>query len=100
MDLNRTLDFIGHLELGGIWLGVDLRTDSTKTCFKRDWATCSKYVNHSRFESHYKLGGDLYDHLMNTKIFTLIVIKIFIGAPNTCEANGYGHDLESVIISH
>ena len=47
-----------------IWLGVDLKPDKKKkkTCVQK-WL------------------GDLYDHLMTTKIFTLIMSRIFIWAP-------------------
>ena len=46
----------------------------------RDWIACSKYANHSTLNSQ-NHWGDLYDHLMTTKIFTSIVNKIFIRAP-------------------
>jgi hypothetical protein len=48
-----------------------------KTVFERDWNTCSKYDNHFQLDSEDNLG-DLYDHLMSTQIFTLIMNKIFI----------------------
>ena len=38
---------------------------------------CSECANHSKFKNpHDKGGGDVYDHLMNNKIFTLIMNKI------------------------
>jgi hypothetical protein len=39
---------------------------------------CSKYFDYSKFNNQHKLGGDLYDHLMSTGIFTMILSKIFI----------------------
>ena len=43
--------------------------------FKRDWTPCSKFVNHSRLTSPHS-WGDLYDHLMTSRIFTLIMKRI------------------------
>ena len=48
--------------------------------FKRDWATCSKYLNYSRLSSQH-VWGNQYGHLMSMRIFTLIMNKIFIWAP-------------------
>ena len=48
-----------------------------KDMFKRDWATCSINVNHSRLNGQDN-WGDIYDHLMSTRIFTLTMIKVFI----------------------
>ena len=42
--------------------------------FKRYWTSCSKYVNHSRLNSHIIIG-DLYDHSMSMRIFTLTVLR-------------------------
>ena len=49
-----------------------------KTC-SRDWTSCSKFVNHSRLNMQHN-WGDLSDHSMRKRIFTLIMIKIFIWA--------------------
>jgi hypothetical protein len=38
--------------------------------------------------------GNLYDYLMSTRIFTLIMNKIF----KNNEANDYGHELDLLII--
>ena len=40
--------------------------------FKRDWSTCSKYDSHSRPNSQHN-WGDLYDHLMSIRTFTLLI---------------------------
>ena len=45
--------------------------------FKKDGTMFSKYVNHSRLNSQHD-QGNLYDHLMSTRIFTLIMHMIFI----------------------
>ena len=42
--------------------------------------------------------GDLYDHLMSTRIFTLIVNMIFMSFQNH-EESGYGLDLDLLTIS-
>ena len=44
---------------------------------KGDWIKCSKYDNHSRLSSEHN-WEDLYDHSMHMRIFTSIMIKIFI----------------------
>ena len=63
-----------------MWLGVDLRTDNKKNVFNRDWTTCSNMLN--ILSSIVNINWeDLYDHLMNTGNFTLIMSKIFIRAP-------------------
>ena len=52
--------------------------------FKRDWTTCSKYdFKHCRLSSQHHNGGALYNHLMSTRILTLMMNKIFIRAPKT-----------------
>ena len=56
----------------------------------------SKYANHSRTDSQHNRGFHLYDHLMNTKIFTLIIKH----STKTHEAIDYGHDMDSQTISH
>ena len=53
-----------------------------KDMFKRDWTTCSKYDNHSRPKGQHD-WEDLYDHLMNMRIFVKIMNNIFIRAPKT-----------------
>ena len=55
-----------------MWLGVILKT--------RDWIVCSKYANHSQWNSQQDLGGGvLYDHLISMRISNLIGKKmIFI----------------------
>jgi hypothetical protein len=67
--------------VSGMWLGVAPRTDTKCVClgivFKREWPTCSKYDNHSKFNSQHN-WEDLHDHLMSTRIFTLIINKIFM----------------------
>ena len=58
-------------------LGVLEEQITKRHVFNGDWTTCSKYDNHSRRNSQHKLG-DLYGKLMRTRIFALIMNKIFI----------------------
>ena len=45
--------------------------------FKRDWIACSTCDGHSCFKSQHN-WGDLYDHFISTRIFTLGVLdKMF-----------------------
>jgi hypothetical protein len=62
-------------------------------CFKTDWTMCSKYANHSRFNSQHHGGwGDLYDYSIQRD-------EIFMGSENY-EAYGYGQGLDVLIILH
>ena len=63
----------GHLYLSGVWLGVDLRMDTTKEI----GVSAQNMLNHSRLNSQHNWGG-LYDHSMSMRIFTVIVKMIFI----------------------
>jgi hypothetical protein len=61
-----------------MWFGVDLRTRHHKdTCSKeiRLHAQNMLTILHSMLNT---IGGDLYDHLMSTGIFTFIVNEIII----------------------
>ena len=69
----------GHLYLSGRWLGVDLRTDIKKTCVQNKLDMCSDYAHHSRFNNQHD-WGNLYDHLMNMRIVTLTMNKIYISS--------------------
>ena len=60
-------------------LGVGLRTDTKKTCFKKIWDYVLQICYHSKLNSQHD-QGDLYDHLISTRISTLIMNKIFMGA--------------------
>jgi hypothetical protein len=48
------------------------------------------------------IGGDLYDHLMSKRVFSLNMNKMyFIGASTKYDStNGYEHDLDLLILSH
>ena len=49
-------------------------------CLEECWTVCSKYANHSRLNGQH---GWVYEHLMGTRIFNLIMSNIIIGAPKT-----------------
>ena len=60
--------------MNSMWLDVDLRTDTNETCVQK---RMEYDANLSRLDSQ-----GLYDHLiMSMIIFTLILNKIFIWAP-------------------
>ena len=44
----------------------------------QDWTTCSKYVKYVKFNNHHNDWGDFYDHFMSTRIFSLIINRIFM----------------------
>ena len=44
--------------------------------------------------------GDLCDPLMNSRIFTLMMYKIFIAVPQSMRQITYEHNLKLTIISH
>lgn len=58
-----------------MWLVVDLRINTKKIVFERDWTNCSKNTNHSRLNNQNELG-DSYNHLISTRLFTMIMKKI------------------------
>ena len=70
---------IGHLYLSGMWFRAVPRMDVTDTCFTGNKVACSKYDNYFKFNSQHNSGkGGLYDHLMSTRIITLIMNKFFM----------------------
>jgi hypothetical protein len=69
---------LGHLYLSvGVWLGVDLRLYTIKTCVSRGWCHVFKiYANHFEINSPHYL--DCYEHNshMGSWKMTIIVVKI------------------------
>lgn len=45
------------------------------------------------------IWGDIYDHLMSTRIVTLMKNKVSISSEKH-EANGYEHNLDVLIVFH
>ena len=68
LTLTTQLKVNAHIfELSGVWLGVDLRMGTMKTCVENNWSMCSIFVNYFRLNNQHKLGGKgyLYNHLMS-----------------------------------
>ena len=63
--------------LSGMWLGVDPRTDMEGRVLERGWITCSAYADHSTRTGQSGLQ-DTHDRLMSTRLFALIMNKVFI----------------------
>ena len=63
--------------LSGMWF----RTDGYQKdmCFKEIGLCVQDYENHSKLDGRHN-QRDLYDRSMSTRIFTLIINRIFIGA--------------------
>ena len=73
------LILIMHLYWSGVWLIVDLRTDTEKgiMCFKKGQTMCSKDVNHSSsLVNMIEVPYLIIEH--DKQISTLIMNKIFI----------------------
>ena len=82
MALIRLLFLISYIfEWYVVWCGFKKRMPKKTCVYTRDWATCSKHDNHSKFESRHKYGNLQYHHSMSMRIFTLIINEIFIRAP-------------------
>ena len=78
--LYQTYQWFGHLYGSGIWSGVNRWTSINKHVFIKYWIVCSKHANHSKLNSQQALG-DLHNHSMSTRTFTLMINKIFIHVP-------------------
>ena len=76
---NFNITIIWHLYLNGMRFGLDFRFGIKNSCVQWRLDYMLKMCYHSRFNSQHDLGGgDLYDHLLNSRIFTLIMNKRFI----------------------
>ena len=58
--------------MSGMWLDKGYKNGYQKDMCERDWTMCSKHGNHFTFNMQYN-RGNLYDHLMSTRIFTLVI---------------------------
>ena len=63
--------------MSGMWLGVAPISDTKKTCVFKEIGLRVQHDNYFRFNS-LNDWRDLYDCLMSTRIFTLIMDEIFI----------------------
>jgi hypothetical protein len=81
--------------------GVNLENGHPKkSVYKRDRTQWSECANHSRLNDQHDLGPLYKDHVMNTRIFTLIMKKTFYMSSENHDANDQGHNLDLSIISH
>lgn len=61
-----------------MWLDVDPGTGTQKRhVLIKDWIECSKHVDQSRLKFQHASRG-LYDHVMTSRILTLIVNEIIM----------------------
>jgi hypothetical protein len=56
---------------------VNLRNNTNKHAFERDWTTCSMLVDHSMFDNVCN-RKDLYDHFTRNKLLTFFMDTNFI----------------------
>ena len=75
-----------------VWCGF-------KNRYHKDWTTCSKCRNHSRFSGQHN-WGDLYDHLMSTRILISIMNMTFIWAHKIYEESDDTVKLDLLTISY
>ena len=64
--------------MSAAWLGMVPRTNTKNTCLEEIRLCAQNMIAILRFNSQHNWGGGLYDHSMSRRIFTLIMIKIFI----------------------
>jgi hypothetical protein len=57
------------------------------TCVQRDLTTCSNWANCSRPSGQHD-WEDLCDHLMNLRILTVMMSKVFVRAPKIMRETG------------
>ena len=66
---------------------------------KRDWTTCSRFF--TILESNSQQNQmNLHDHLLSSKIFTLIINQDIHWSFRNYEENGYGYNFDFLNISH
>ena len=86
---------------GEVWLQEQI--PKRHHVFKRDWTTCSQYFNLYKINSQHNFGGGgcaLYDHLMSTSFFSLIMNKLIIHvSPGYREESGYSLNFELQTLS-
>ena len=79
-----------------VWCGS--KNGYQKHVLQKDWTMCPRYDNHSKVNSQL-YWGDLYDQVMSTRIFILIVNEIFVrGNSKNYEESGHGLNLDLLTI--
>ena len=66
---------------------------------KTDWPVCSKYDNHFRLDNQQN-RGELHEHVMNRRFFTLIENEMFTRALKITRKVGIDFDLDILNISY
>ena len=82
MDLVQKMDFIRHLDLGGMWLDVDLTSDTKKACVLKRLDYFLKHANHPKLKSQHNLEGLVWSFNEHENIHSGMN-KIFTWAPKT-----------------
>lgn len=91
----------GHLYLSGAWLDVNLRLDTKKTYFEKDWTMLWNFVDHSRCCSQYNnRGRPIWFDLMRKRTFTFTMNRIFKWPPNIMRKVSTGTIWICIWISH
>jgi hypothetical protein len=65
---------------------LNVEYTSYKRTFLKDNKTLTIQIHESRFNRQQD-WEDLYDHIMSTRVFTLIMNKVFVKAPNSMRQN-------------
>ena len=79
VDVPDTVTYLNKTPIFEWYVGVAPRTNFEKTCLKESELHAQNMI--IILGSIVNIMGDLYDHLMSMRIFTLMMNKIFIGAP-------------------
>jgi hypothetical protein len=91
--LSRT----GTFEWYMVWCGSKNRYQNNIMCLKDIELRAQNRKNQLRFNGQHN-WGDLYDHLMSTRVFTLIMHNMYKSSENHEEC-GHGLDLDLLNIS-
>ena len=80
-----------------MWLGVDLRTNTKSVCSKEIGllAQIMRTILGSRVNI---IGGDLYDHSMKMRTFTLMMNKVLVRIPKIMRQMTTYTILDSLVI--
>lgn len=91
----------GHLYLSGAWLDANLRLDTKRTYFEKDWTMLWNFVDHSRCCSQYNnRGRPIWFDLMRKRTFTFTMNRIFKWPPNIMRRVATGTIWICIWISH
>ena len=77
-NLVRLLFLLEHMYMSDTWFGVVPRTDTKNKHIKKDFGLFTQNMMTIIGLVFNGMGAGLYDHLVSTRIFTLIINKLFI----------------------